>query len=76
MKKRYMLTLSPKNMEGLQELLREIGVKPESGMVSYMVDEFLSGVLTHMTPEIRKAQEEGRNYTLTDFFVRVTSILQ
>ena len=76
MKKRYMLTLSQKNMEELQALFREIGLNPDSGILSHIVDEFIAGTVRHLGPEIRAAQETGKKYSIAEFFVRVSGILQ
>ena len=64
MKKRYVLTLTQENMEGLQNLLREMGFKPESGVISEMVDEFIEDQLKYGLPAV----QSGRKPTALDYF--------
>ena len=64
MKKRYVLTLTQENMEGLQNLLREMGFKPESGVISDMVDEFIGDQLKYGLPAV----QSGRKPTTLDYF--------
>jgi len=64
MKKRYVLTLTQENMEGLQQLLKDMGYKIETGIISEMVDEFIEEQLKLGIP----AALSGRKPTVLDSF--------
>lgn len=64
MKKRYAMTLTKEHMEGLQEVLRSMGLKPESGIISDMVDEYLGELLRIGLPAVKA----GRKPTTLDYF--------
>ena len=65
MRKRYSITLTQENMEGMQALVKEFGQKPE--MVGTILDEFMKEFLESVAPLIRKAQERGK-VTVADLF--------
>lgn len=71
MKKRYMLTLNQENMEALQNLLREMGYKPESGVISEMIDEFIEEQIKIGIPAARS----GVKPTVLDHFRYMTEKL-
>ena len=73
-KKRYYLTLTQSTMEEFKGLMKEF--KLPAGLESVMVDEYISGMVKHIFPVIRKAKEQNRSLSAGDFFVLVGNVMQ
>jgi len=67
-KKRYSLTLTKATWDRLQEQFSEVGATRASGLISLMVDEYLSTMAAHILPAIKKAKDEKRDITQAEFF--------